>query len=171
MDKIAKMFFLLCLITVSCSKKINYDENINNIKLVIGKKISIDFNKEEIRLEHEGLIYKDTIVFTDNEKRQVISLFEKYDLGSKSGKFWYIDENSTTADLHDELLLTSNHKVKSNYYINEYHHVSNSLIENDEDKIVKIRNLLKMIIEKKRSYKKANDTLKVFVKRRPVLLM
>lgn len=109
MGKIAKTFFLLCVIIVSCSKKINYDENINNIKLVIGKKISIDLNNEEIRLEHEGLIYEDTIVFTENEKRQVISLFEKYNLGSKSGKFWCIDENSTTADLHDELLLISNH--------------------------------------------------------------
>lgn len=171
MDKIAKMFFLLCLITVSCSKKINYNENINNIKLVIGKKISIDLNNKKIRLEHEGLIYEDTIVFTDNEKRQVISLFEKYNLGSKSGIFWCIDENSTTADLHDELLFISNHKVKSNYYLNEFHNVSNSLIENDENKIVKFRNLLKMIIEKKSSYKKANDTLKVFVKRRSVLLM
>ena len=170
MDKIAKIFFL-CLITISCSKKKIYDENLNNIKLVINKNISIDFKNEKLYLEHEGLKFEDTIVFTKNERSTIINLFNKYDLGNRTGHFWYIDENSTTADLHDEIILLNNNKTILHYTVNEYHNVGSSLFENNENKVVKFRNLLKSIIEKKSSYIRAYDSLSVFVKRKPVWLM
>jgi hypothetical protein len=151
MDKIAKIFFLLFLITVSCSKKKIYDENLNNIILVVRKNISIDFKNDKLYLEHEGLKYEDTIVFTTSEKGKIINLFNEYDLGNRNGQFWYIDENSTTADLHDEIIVLNMNKIKSHYTVNEYHDFDNQVFENNENKIVKFRNLLKSIIEQKSS--------------------
>lgn len=172
MDKIVKTLILLGLFTVSCSKKTNYyDENTNNIKFVVEEYIKIDLKKENLSLDYYGLKYKDTIIFTESEKNKIISFFNKYNLNDKNGEFWYKDENSNTASLHDEIIILRNNKIKSRYIINEYHSVDSSYFENEETKIVKYRNLIKSIILNKDSYKRAEDSLRIFIKRKPVWLM
>ncbi|MBA4277302.1 hypothetical protein [Flavobacterium sp.] len=172
MDKIIKALILLGLFTVSCSEKTNYyDKNTNNIKFIIEKRITIDLKNEKLYLNHFGLKYEDTIIFTESEKNNIISFFNTYNLNDKRGEFWYIDENSTSASLHDEIIILRNNKIKLRYIINEYHSVDGSYFENEETKIVKYRNLIKSIILNKDSYKRAEDSLRIFIKRKPVWLM
>lgn len=171
MDKVVKILLLLSLFMVSCSKKTNYDGNTNNIKFVIEKYITIDFEKEKLSLDYYGLKYEDTIIFTESEKNNIISFFDTYNLNDKRGEFWYIDENSTSASLHDEIIILTENKIKSRYIINKYHSVEGFCFENEETKIVKFRNLIKNIILKKDNYKRAKDSLRIFIKRKQVWLM
>lgn len=171
MDKIVKVLLLLSFFMASCSKRTNYDENVNNIKFVIEKYITIDLKKEKIFLDYYGLKYEDTIIFTEEEKNKIFFFYNKYNLNSKQQEFWYIDENSVSASLHDEIIIFNNDKIKSRFIINSNHDINNSFFEKDEDKMVAYRNFVKKFIKKKHSYKKANDSLKVFVKRKLVQLM
>ncbi|REG97990.1 hypothetical protein [Flavobacterium aquicola] len=171
MDKIVRSVLVLSLFIVSCSKKVHYDENINNVKVVIEKDITIDFKSEKILIDYDGLIYEDTIIFTKNEKNNIIDYYNKFNLNDKCGDFWYFDENSTTASLHDEIIIFENNKIKSRSIINSYYEIKNCFFENQEIKTVKFRNLIKQIIINKNSYKKAEDSLRVFIKRKPRMLM
>lgn len=147
MDKIVKTLFLLSLFVASCSKKTNYDENTNNIKFVIEKYITIDFKKEKISLHYHGLKYEDTVVFTKSEKKKIISFFNENNFNDKKGEFWYIDENSVSASLHDEIVIFKNNKIMSRFIINSNYNLDNSYFQNEEVKVVRYKEFLK-------SYKK-----------------
>ncbi|MEO7977988.1 hypothetical protein [Flavobacterium sp.] len=172
MDKIVRTSFLFTLLLLSCSRTApRYSENKNNLKFVIEKYITVDFKKKKLFLNYHNLKYEDTIIFTNSERIDIINFFNKYNLNGETQEFWYIDENSVSTSLHDEIIILEDDKVRARFVINTDHKIDKSYFEEFETKIVKYRNFVKNIVKKKYSYKKANDSLKHFVKRRPALLM
>ncbi len=165
MDKIIKILFLLSILCISCSKNHSYN-NDNNLKFIIERDLSIDFGKQKITVDHYGLKYEDTIVFTMSEKSKIITAFNKLDLNDRLGEFWFIDENSNTASLHDEIIVIEKNKIKSRIIINENYNINNRIFKSEEVKIVELRNLIKQIVVNKISFKKAEDSLKVFVRKK-----
>ena len=105
-------------ILTSCSDKSNYYKTTNNLIVVISKDITINFNKEKIFVNYYGLKYSDTILFSNIEKSNIKNFYNINDLGSKSGEFWYVDENSVMPAFNDEVIILDNDKIKSRNVMN-----------------------------------------------------
>lgn len=165
MDKIT-LVLLIFFLNISCSEKYKYDLKKDDLNFVFDKHIKIHFKQGNIKIDYLEFKFQDTIVFSKKEKLNILECFAKTNIYDQNNEFWYMDENSVMPPFNDEIIFFQNNKIKSKFFINFNYDIDTFQLSSEEVKVVEFKNFIKKIVVNKNSYKKANDSLTKFMKKK-----
>ena len=163
MDKIIKIVFLFIVLSSCTDRK---KSSIEGCKIIFyyDKSITVDFEKNEIRLNEDGFEYKDTIVITNKEDSIITNSYKKNRIDEIKGKLEYQDCRPVLIPkFENRIEIYTNEKLKATISINSNHDKPSSTpsINSQEYRIFCFHDDLKKVILNKKGFVRALDAYRI----------
>jgi hypothetical protein len=164
---------ILSIILSSCLSKNNSKTENTKIVFRYSKFITIDFEKQMLKVDYAGLNKSLPINISKIEDSLVINSFSKNRIEEIKGEFSYPDCNWLMPSFEDKIEVYENQKLKSTIIYNENSNCPLQKIKphSKEYRITNFVEDVKRILENNRDFKKALDTLHEFQKQKKSLFL